>query len=1231
MPRINGFKFPPIGNMKKGSKSRAVIYVGEELKSEEVNLNLSYGDTRLFHCAVQLNIPSQGTLTVINVYYPSQPTDESNFSWITSLDYSKKWVVAGDFNVSNPLWDSKFPKTQKNCYDHPLVDAILDSPLDFINDGQFTRIGNKRERNTAIDLSLVSTSLLVNSSYSWMVHNDSLFSDHCPISFSLGNRAPVEKNDFDNAPRFNFKKADWANFENQINKKVEELKNQNLDLVEPDQLLQIITDNILCCAEQAIPKRSPRASYALSVPWWDEDCNNAVHKKRKALENFRNNLITQNQQLFFEASTKCMEVLTNAQTKHWENFLNEEVHNHSDLHKVWDKLKNFNGYRPNNENKLINEKGESVTCSLDKANLFLKTFAKVSQSTHQEEDQKINKQDKEKAFQEPIPNNNLPINKPITLNEIKTALLETTTAGKATGFNPINNQMLRNLPLSFLNIICLLFQKCWINGVYPDQWKHALVVPIHKMGKPQNLPSSYRPIALTSHLGKLYERVVKNRLVYFLEENNVIPNSQAGFRKNRSCIEHVVHLVEDVKKAWHNGKAVVATFFDISRAFDTVWHAGLLNKLGQIGLSGNIYAFIKDFLTDRKISVKVGSHTSNHEFLDMGVPQGSVIAPILFIIMLYDLTMHVKNKNLTLSLFADDLAFWIKTPWRRKVPQNWLRTYQNLIDSVSNYMTENGFSLSTEKTKYLVFSRNKNLRECIKLKLSGVNLERSNAIKFLGVTIHDQLYWTEHCQNLLLKAKRGVRLIKLIAKERFATPAILRHLTISLVRSQLMYGHEVYFTAPKTLLNKLQVVELRALKHIFGLNHGAVNELVYQESDLLPFIEHIRVETAISEARFLLRDTEVKNSIGVSQASNSHPSRIKIKEKKPRYFNHTTTIDSYTQVIWDNIKPRPVSEPSVSMIPPWGRLVANYIINYTQNLTKKDNPLLLPLVSKEYIHKHFRNHHKLYTDGSVMEDGSVGSAFVDTKNKTYDSFKLPNGVGIFTAELFAIYKACFSIILSHNTSNYLIVSDSKSVLTALAKGGTHNRHNLQQCILNLVHYIIKKGSEINFIWVPSHSDILGNTLADIAAKEGTHLNEDNIKQLNFTYNDYKSMIKAHAKQSRNNFLDNYCQQQNYTRHITTRPFMSSMPRRQQRLIRRLNIGRQRFKFEDIDCRCGAAATTSHIFEGCDYLKNLKHISDNVKFGLISCLDYKRPTQNHGTILMRDLAESILKDGIGHWF
>ena len=341
------------------------------------------------------------------------------------------------------------------------------------------------------------------------------------------------------------------------------------------------------------------------------------------------------------------------------------------------------------------------------------------------------KEENKSMYTDPIPQNDLYINAPITITEIKTAISAIKKTKCSVGIDIISNDMLKHLPENAIIYLHKLFHNCWENGNIPQIWKESVVVPILKTGKPNTNTSSYRPIALTSHTGKLFERIILNRLLHYCNKNDVIPVNQSGFRKGRSTTEHLVKLSTQIKRQFARRKSILATFFDVSKAYDQVWHTRLLYKLKNIGLSGHMYDYIKCFLSNRTIQTRVGATYSTYRTLNMGIPQGSVIAPILFNILIHDLPKSV-SKNVTLVQYADDICMWMNVTLKKSTPQriqNYIkRLYQNELDSIGQYMLNNGLSLSSEKTNMVLFNPGSNPQKLPILTLLGYPLEYKQSV-----------------------------------------------------------------------------------------------------------------------------------------------------------------------------------------------------------------------------------------------------------------------------------------------------------------------------------------------------------------------------------------------------------------------------------------------------------------------------------------------------------------------
>jgi hypothetical protein len=168
--------------------------------------------------------------------------------------------------------------------------------------------------------------------------------------------------------------------------------------------------------------------------------------------------------------------------------------------------------------------------------------------------------------------------------------------------------LLKHMPDASLQTILRLYNQIWATGTIPDAWKHAECFSLPKPGKDHAIPNNYRPITLTSHLCKTLETIVNTRLNKYLNDNNLISDKQSGFRAKHSTIDQIVRLQTSITNAFHKSQKVLGVFVDIEKAFDMVWRKGLLHKIEEKGITGNMYNYINDFIHNRSITVKVNGH-----------------------------------------------------------------------------------------------------------------------------------------------------------------------------------------------------------------------------------------------------------------------------------------------------------------------------------------------------------------------------------------------------------------------------------------------------------------------------------------------------------------------------------------------------------------------------------------------------------------------------------------------
>ena len=264
------------------------------------------------------------------------------------------------------------------------------------------------------------------------------------------------------------------------------------------------------------------------------------------------------------------------------------------------------------------------------------------------------------------------------------------------------------------------------------------------------------------------EKIVLQRLQHYCDTHNVIPVNQAGFRKGRSTTDHLVKITSQIKKQFSRRKSTLATFFDVKKAYDSVWHSRLLHKIKNIGINGMMYKYIQNFLSDRSICTRVGRTYSSFKSINMGIPQGSLISPLLFTILIHDLPKSL-SKHTQLVQYADDIAIWVNTKIRKNTDKrvvNYVqKLYQTELNNLTSYMAENGLELSGEKTCLMLFNNGENPKHMPKLELNGIELKYKQSVKFLGVCFTPKLNWKVHIEALITKAQQRLNLIKIISMQ----------------------------------------------------------------------------------------------------------------------------------------------------------------------------------------------------------------------------------------------------------------------------------------------------------------------------------------------------------------------------------------------------------------------------------------------------------------------------------
>ena len=421
----------------------------------------------------------------------------------------------------------------------------------------------------------------------------------------------------------------------------------------------------------------------------------------------------------------------------------------------------------------------------------------------------------------------------ISMNELKFAI-KTLRFQAAPGIDNVNNILLKGLSENFLEVVRKLFNKCLSTGEWPKNWKHSKITMIPKKSDNKQDPTNYRPISLTSCIGKLLEKIIKRRLSDFLEENNLIASCQSGFRAHRRTTDNLFFLTQKIKESFNKGKRVCGLFFDIAKAFDRVWHKGLIYKMSKMGIPMYIIRLVYSFLGNRTFVVDIDGEISEMYRIETGVPQGAVLSPLLFSIFINDIPMNSNRNQSESMLFADDLATLIFFKGSKEAK----RIAQNYLNKLEEWLFKWRMKMAVNKCNYIIFCK-KDKKEEFNLVMNGQNIPQTKEILFLGVLLDHKLNFKCQVSRMRAKCAQRLNIIKILSHKwwKIAKKTLI-NIYRALIGSIIEYSFFIVSCISLDLIYKLQANQNRAMRSVFGLKFDPVakkmpsSELVREKSGL---------------------------------------------------------------------------------------------------------------------------------------------------------------------------------------------------------------------------------------------------------------------------------------------------------------------------------------------------------------------------------------------------------------
>ena len=565
--------------------------------------------------------------------------------------------------------------------------------------------------------------------------------------------------------------------------------------------------------------RISRKSFT-SKPYITRGIKNSIKHRNRLFKKYRNNPNELNEAVWKRFRNKTSEIIKRAEALHYRNIINEHKNSSKNLWNTFGKILN--------NKKIKHNKIESLTLN------------GIKQTDPQAITESFNNFFSEigETLAKNFPSTGTQFKNYLGAPAAHSMYLFTTSVAEILRviktLKNSNSLGHDNLPTKFIKLSAAqiapalekIFNLSMKSGTYPDALKVAKVIPIFKKGSQSSL-NNYRPISVLSPINKIFEKLLYTRLMKYIDKSKLLYKYQYGFRKNHSTEHALIELVDQIRLSIGKKQMTCGIFIDLSKAFDTVNHQILLDKLEHYGIRGHALELFKSYLSNRNQYVHLGKCKSQSRPISCGVPQGSVLGPLFFLLFINDLPKCCTTGKV--RLFADDTTIFFHTNSINDV----ISTGKIIMTELTNWFKANKLTLNADKSSFTLFKSNRKVIPNIPEHIDFLNqkIKRASHIKFLGVILDEHLTWNQHINDICNKLKRLFHIFYNIRN--YLNVDNIKTIYYALVYSRIKYGITVYGQAGKTKMQRIQTLQNQLLKVISGKEYRHSTNDLHDEFDFL--------------------------------------------------------------------------------------------------------------------------------------------------------------------------------------------------------------------------------------------------------------------------------------------------------------------------------------------------------------------------------------------------------------